>query len=143
VKTLAGVLSFLALAAFAVLAWALRSRLSAERALDPGDLAFLAVFAAFGLFCAALAWMFFRTPALAPGQPAAAAAPSPKRVTASRLCAAAGVLLMMLAALLPAAWYPVVPLFAGIALLCVSHVLTPCVERLEQLRKARSSLHQL
>jgi hypothetical protein len=139
-KTLAGVMGFLALASFAVLGWALRSR----PALDPGDLLVFAVFSAFGVFCAVLAWRFFRAPPLAPAaQPEAPAGPSPKRVSASRLCAAAGVLLMMLATVVPETWYPVVPLFAGIVFLCVSHVLTPCVERLDQLRKARSSLHQL
>ncbi len=139
-KTLAGVLSFLALASFAVLAWAVRSRVS----LDLGDFVIFGVFAVFGVFCAVVAWLLFQAPPLAPAQPGEGAPqPSPKRVSASRLCAAAGVLLMMLATVLPETWYPVAPLFAGIVLLCVSHVLTPCVERLDQLRKARSSLHQL
>jgi hypothetical protein len=34
-------------------------------------------------------------------------------------------------------------LFGGLALLAVSHVLTPCQERIEKLRRARASVHQL
>jgi hypothetical protein len=48
----------------------------------------------------------------------------------------------MLAFLLPSEWYPAVPFFAGLVLLAVAHVLTPCVERLEQLRKARASIRE-
>jgi hypothetical protein len=47
----------------------------------------------------------------------------------------------MLSVLVP--WQPVVLLFLGLALLAVSHALTPCVERMEQLRKARASMRQL
>jgi hypothetical protein len=53
------------------------------------------------------------------------------------------VLLLILAVLVPAAWGPVLLLFAGIACLVVSHVLTPCEERMERLRKARASMRQL
>ena len=49
----------------------------------------------------------------------------------------AGVLLLMLSVLVSANWHPVVFLFAGLALLALSHGLTPCVERIAQLRKAR------
>jgi hypothetical protein len=44
----------------------------------------------------------------------------------------------MACALVPAHWHPVVLLFLGIALLAIAHVLTPCEERLEKLRKARA-----
>ena len=65
------------------------------------------------------------------------------RVTAYGVCATAGVVLMVLAAVLPEHWYPVPMLFTGIALLAASHMLKPCVERIEQLRKARKSVIQL
>lgn len=68
---------------------------------------------------------------------------SRRRVTLSQAIATSGVLLLMLSALLPDRWHPVVLLFAGLALLAVSHVLTPCEERLEKLRRARASLRQL
>lgn len=55
---------------------------------------------------------------------------NPGRVTLSRGCATAGVVLLMLSVLLPERWHPVVLLFIGLALLAVSHVLTPvCEER--------------
>jgi hypothetical protein len=63
----------------------------------------------------------------------------PRRVTVGNVCAAAGVLLLMLSVLLPARWHPVALFFLGLALLAVSHGVTPCVERIEQLRKARAS----
>lgn len=50
---------------------------------------------------------------------------------ASSACAAVGVLLVVLAALL----YSEVALFAGLALLVVSHVLTPCLDRIAVWRK--------
>ncbi len=68
---------------------------------------------------------------------------SPRRVTVSQGFAAAGVVLLMLSVLVPAHWYPVVLLFGGLALLAVSHVLTPCEERIEKLRRARASVDQL
>jgi hypothetical protein len=52
------------------------------------------------------------------------------RAKASGWCAAAGVLLMALATFLPADWYPAVPLFLGLALLGVSHFLTPCMDQI-------------
>jgi hypothetical protein len=48
----------------------------------------------------------------------------------------------VLSALLPEHLYPVVLLFAGIALLAVSHALTPCEERIDKLRKVRDSMRQ-
>lgn len=48
----------------------------------------------------------------------------------SGICAAAGVALLVLAALLPERWIPVIPLFLGLALLAVSHVLTPCQDQI-------------
>jgi len=69
--------------------------------------------------------------------------PMAARAMRSQACATAGVLLLMLSALLPERAYPVVLLFIGLALLAVSHVLTPCEERLEKLRRARASLRQL
>lgn len=130
------------LAVLAVLAFAAHKLMSLDRALDPGDVAVLAVFAAFGAFCALIGWRLLRLQ----GNPIAAvpshAAPS-RRITVSHGCAAAGVLLLILAVLVPEHWYPVVLLFLGLALLAVSHALTPCVERMEQLRRARDSMRQL
>jgi hypothetical protein len=48
----------------------------------------------------------------------------------SAACAAAGVALLALAAVLPERWTPVIPLFLGLALLAVSHVLTPCQDQI-------------
>lgn len=48
----------------------------------------------------------------------------------SGICAAAGVALLALAALLPERWTPVIPLFLGLALLAVSHVVTPCQDQI-------------
>jgi len=45
-------------------------------------------------------------------------------------CAAAGVGLLVLAAVSPAEWYPAIPLFAGLTLIAVSHVLTPCKDQI-------------
>jgi hypothetical protein len=130
------------LAVLAVLAFAAHKLMSLARGVDPGDVAVLAVFAAFGAFCALIGWRLLRLR----GHPIAAA-PSPaapsKRITASHGCAAAGVLLLILAVLVPEHWCPVVLLFLGLALLAVSHALTPCVERMEQLRRARDSMRQL
>jgi hypothetical protein len=58
---------------------------------------------------------------------------------ASRACAFAGVLLMALATLLPDAWHPEVPLFAGLALVAFSHVLTPCRDQITQWWRQRIS----
>jgi hypothetical protein len=135
----------LGLAAFGVLAWATRAGMGLERTLDPGDVIFMSVFAIFGSFCVFMGWRLFRSrPSLesAPAAAQVAPAPSPKRVTLSTACSTAGVIFLVLSALLPDHWYPVVLLFAGIALLAVSHALTPCEERIDKLRKVRDSMRQ-
>jgi hypothetical protein len=142
-RTIGAVLLGIALAAFGVLALASRKLMSLERALDAGDVVVLGVFAAFGCFCAWLGWRLIRSRAdslaqPAPPPPATQECAPPTRVKFSHLCAAAGVVLLMLSVFLPAHWHPAAFLFLGLALLAVSHGLTPCVERLEQLRKARS-----
>lgn len=155
-KLVGGVLLFIGLASFGVLAVASRKLMWLERALDVGDVVVLGVFALFGSFCAGLGWRLLlpradghdsmRAQPLASGPPSGtqgAATPPPKRVTLSRGCAAAGVLLLMLSVFLPAHWHPVVSFFLGLGLLAVAHALTPCVERIEQLRKARASERQL
>jgi len=135
----------LGLASFGVLAWASRSGMGLERTLDPGDVIFLSVFAIFGSFCVFMGWRLFRSPPSVEGATAAAqVAPAPpsKRATLSTACSTAGVIFLVLAALLPERFYPVVLLFAGIALLAVSHALTPCEERIDKLRKVRDSMRQ-
>ena len=94
-----GMVVFLGLASFGVLAWAWRRVILLDRAVDAGDVVVLGVFAIFGAFCVCVGWLLFR--------------------------------------------YPVALLFSGLALLAVSHVLTPCEERLAKLRRARASLRQL
>ena len=135
------------LACLGVLAFAARRVIALDKAVDVGDVAVLSVFAIFGLFCALLGWRLLRDPAgtRAPSAPSAEPVPAapPKRVTISQGCAAAGVVFLILSVLVPAHWYPVVLFFAGLALLAISHGLTPCVERIEQLRKARDSMRQL
>lgn len=131
-KTIGAVVLFLGLASFAVLAWASRNM---------DAFMVLGVLAVFGAACVLLAWRLFLTPG-SPGAPAQPrAAPSPKRVRLSHACATAGVLLLMACVLVPTHWHPVVLLFLGIAFLAVAHVLTPCEERLEKLRKARANTH--
>jgi len=143
VRTVGGVLVCIGLAAFAVLALAARKVMALERALDTGDVVVLGVFALFGAFCAGMGGLFWHRgdarPLQVPSGEQEAPAPAPRRVTLSHGCAAAGVLLLMLSVLLPAHWYPVALFFLGLALLAVSHGLKPCVERIEQLRKARAS----
>ena len=144
ITAVSGVLVLLGLASFGVLAWALRRVSLLERAVDVGDVVVLGVFALFGCFCASLGWLVLRYRSEGEAVLAdASAEPAPRRVTLSQGCAAAGVLLLMLSVLLDERWYPVVLLFTGLALLAVSHVLTPCEERLEKLRRARASLRQL
>lgn len=135
----------LGIAAFAVLALASGRLASPDRGLEVGDLAVLGVFAAFGSLCALIGWRLLRQRpnTEAPAAPLPAENVPPMRVRLSHICAAAGVVLLISCVLLPADWHPVLPLFAGLALLAVSHVLTPCVERLEQLRRARASIRQL
>jgi hypothetical protein len=57
----------------------------------------------------------------------------------SSACALAGVSLLMLASVLPAHWYPAVPLFLGLAIIAVSHVLTPCQDQITQWWRRRIS----
>jgi hypothetical protein len=57
------------------------------------------------------------------------------KVIASSACACGGVALLIFAGVAPAEWYPVAALFAGLALLAVSHVLTPCLDRIAVWRK--------
>jgi hypothetical protein len=147
-ERLAGVVILcLGLASFGVLAWASRAGMGLDRTLDPGDVVFMSVFAIFGSFCVLIGWRLFRgQPSVEGAALAAQVAPSPpaKRVTLSTACSTAGVIFLVLAALLPEHLYPVVLLFAGIALLAVSHALTPCEERIDKLRKMRDSMrHQL
>ena len=131
-KTIGAVVLFLGLASFAVLAWASRNM---------DAFMVLGVLAVFGAACVLLAWHLFLTPG-SPGAPAQPrAAPSPRRVRLSHACSTAGVLFLMACALVPAHWHPVVLLFLGIAFLAVAHVLTPCEERLEKLRKARANTY--
>jgi hypothetical protein len=135
----------LGLAAFAVFALASRKVLLLDRGLEAGDIVVLGVFAAFALLCALIGWRLLGHGAKSEApvaQPSTEPKP-PMRVRLSHVCAAAGVVLLISSVLLPADWHPVVPLFAGLALLAVSHVLTPCVERIEQLRRARASIRQL
>lgn len=153
-----GVLLCIGLAAFAVLALASRKVMLLERGVEIGDIAVLGVFAAFASFCAIIGWRLLRSAASSPPERVASipaerlasipsegqdAVPAARRFTVSQGCAAGGVLLLVLCVLVPAHWYPVVLFFAGLALLAISHGLTPCVERLEQLRNARDSLRQL
>ena len=124
----------LGLAAFGVLAWASRTGMGLDRTLDPGDVVFMSVFAIFGSFCVFMGWRLFRSqpnPEAATAAAQVAPASPPKRVTLSTACSTAGVIFLVLAALLPEHLYPVVLLFAGIALLAVSHALTPCEERID------------
>jgi hypothetical protein len=146
-KTVGWVLSAVGVASFGVLLLGVRKLALLERALDVGDLAVLGVFAAFGSFCLAMGWRMLRDQpdpdASALAAPAPGGPPASKRVTVSRGCAATGVFLLILSVLVPEQGYPVVLLFVGLALLAVSHALTPCVERMEQLRRARDSMRQL
>lgn len=134
-RTIGAVVLFIGLASFGVLAWASRS--------IGINVVVQSVFAVFGAACVLLAWRLFLIPA-PPGVPAAqpaAAAPSPRRVRLSHACSTAGVLLLMACVLVPQDWYPVALLFLGIAFLAVAHVLTPCEERLDKLRKARAKTY--
>jgi hypothetical protein len=143
------VVLIIGLASFGVLALGLRKAMSLDRAVDMGDLAVLSVFALFGSFCVYIAWLLWRS---RPDHDSAIEARSlagpsekgaPRRVTLSHASATAGVLLLMLSVLVPAHWYPVLMLFLGLAFLAVSHVLTPCEERIAKLRRARASIRQL
>jgi hypothetical protein len=140
-KLIGSALFLLALGSFGVLSWALRKIALLDRAAQAGDVVVLAVLAIFGCFCVTLGWLLFRMKHATLPRPVET--PASRRVGLSHGCATAGVLLLMLSVLVPAHWHPVVLLFAGLALLAVSHVLTPCEERIAKLRRARSSLEQL
>ncbi|MGQ0543722.1 MAG: hypothetical protein ACT4P3_00100 [Betaproteobacteria bacterium] len=147
-RTVGGVVLAIGLASFGVLLWVCRRIAASERLWDLGDVAVLALFAAFGVFCVWAGWRLIGSVPAAAGAAAAipspAAAPAPsRRATLSHGFAASGVLALILSVLVPAQWHPVLLLFAGLACLVVSHALTPCEERMEKLRKARASLHQL
>ena len=131
------------LACALALGWMSRKLVSLDRAFDIGDAVVMCVLALFAAFCVGIGWIVFRAQSTTAFVPPPASVPAPKRVTLSQGCAAVGVVLLVLSVLIPADWYPVVPLFVGLALLAVSHALTPCVERLEQLRRARDSMRQL
>jgi hypothetical protein len=57
------------------------------------------------------------------------------KAAASSVCASVGVALVVAAGTLPDDWHPAVALFCGLALLVVSHVLTPCLDRIAVWRK--------
>ena len=65
--------------------------------------------------------------------------PSRRRVVVSGAFAAAGVVLLVLAAGLPEGWHPAIPLFIGLALIAVSHVLTPCQDQITRWWRSRIS----
>jgi hypothetical protein len=54
-------------------------------------------------------------------------------------CEAPGVVMVVLAVVLPPQWHPVPLLFAGLALIAVSHVLTPCRDQITRWWRARIS----
>jgi len=60
-----------------------------------------------------------------------------RRAQISSICAAIGVGLLVSATVSPADWHPVVQLFTGLALIAVSHVLTPCKDQLTKWWHAR------
>jgi hypothetical protein len=64
---------------------------------------------------------------------------SSTRIKISKGCAVVGVLLLVLASVLPAGWYPTLPLFLGLALIVVSHVLTPCQDQITRWWRRRIS----
>ena len=57
----------------------------------------------------------------------------------SKACAAIGVVLLLLAVAVPLPWEPVIPLFIGLALIAVSHVLTPCQDQITRWWRSRIS----
>ena len=61
------------------------------------------------------------------------------RGTVSKACAATGVVMLVLAVALPATWHPAIPLFTGLALIAVSHVLTPCQDQITRWWRSRIS----
>jgi hypothetical protein len=57
------------------------------------------------------------------------------KTAASSACACGGVLLLVYAGLAPDEWNAAPAMLAGLALLVVSHVLTPCIDRIAVWRK--------
>lgn len=57
----------------------------------------------------------------------------------SKVCAAVGVVLLLLAVAVPLTWEPAIPLFIGLALIAVSHVLTPCQDQITRWWRSRIS----
>ena len=57
------------------------------------------------------------------------------RTGVSNACACGGVVLVVYAGIAPEEWHPALALFTGLALLVVSHVLTPCLDRIAVWRK--------
>lgn len=55
----------------------------------------------------------------------------------SGICALFGVALLVVAAVLPSEWYPAAPLFLGLLLIAVSHVLTPCQDQITRWWRSR------
>jgi len=142
VRTVAGVVFLIALATFAVLAGAARKLMLLDRGVDAGDLVVLSVLALFGVFCVYVGASLWRDRSNIAHSPFSVER-SPRRISLSQACATFGVILLMLCVLVPEHWYPVLLLFLGLALLAVSHVLTPCEERIAKLRRARASIRQL
>jgi hypothetical protein len=130
------VLFLLAFGAFGALGLAVHKLGLLERSVQVGDVAVCVVLAAFGVFCAGLGWRIYRTREAVP--PIQIEKAPPRRVTLSHGFAAAGGLLLILCVLVPQHWYPVALLFGGLVFLSISHILTPCEERLAKLRKARA-----
>ena len=54
-------------------------------------------------------------------------------------CAGPGVAMVVLASVLPPHWHPVPILFGGLALIAISHVLTPCRDQITRWWRARIS----
>ena len=52
------------------------------------------------------------------------------RARMSNGCAIGGVCLLLLAGVAPGGWYPAIPLFLGLLLIGISHVLTPCRDQI-------------
>jgi len=59
--------------------------------------------------------------------------------TISFACAGPGVAMVVLATVLPSQWYSVPLLFSGLALIALSHVLTPCRDQITRWWRARIS----
>jgi hypothetical protein len=62
---------------------------------------------------------------------------SSNRNAISNALAGVGVLLFVTAGVSPVDWYPALQLFAGLALIAISHVLTPCQDQMTKWWKSR------